>query len=169
MATSTPSLSSDRLAVGQLLARLQLEFRLAMFESAETTAPFADTRFAHLAIWGNVGVDGIRLTDLAEKATLSLAACSELVNDLQELGYLERRPDPSDGRAKLIHPTPRGRALLDAAGKRVAEIEADWRSLVPSGDFDRACRTLDRLLTAIADAQQPARTGTADDTSAGRH
>lgn len=41
----------------------------------------------------NLGVDGIRLTDLAAKAQLSLAARSELVNQLQELGYLDRRPE----------------------------------------------------------------------------
>jgi len=76
-----------------------------------------------------------------------LAGCSELVDDLQQLGYLERRPDPSDGRAKLIVPTARGRELLDAAGLAVAEIEQRWRQQLPPGDFDAACRTLDRLLS----------------------
>lgn len=112
---------------------------------------FSDTRFAHLAIWGNVGVDGVRLTDLADRANLSMAACSELVNDLQDLGYLERQPDPTDGRAKLIHPTARGRALLEAAGRRVAEIEAAWRGLLPASDFDRACATFDTLLTMLGE------------------
>jgi DNA-binding MarR family transcriptional regulator len=148
MALSTAHLRSDRLAIGQLLVRLLHEFRLSMFEAVEGTE-FADLRFAHNQIWGNVGVDGIRLTDLANRANLSLAACSELVNDLQSLGYLERRPDPTDGRAKLIHPTPRGRALLDAAGGRVAEIEADWRARLPKGEFDRACRALDQLLADL--------------------
>lgn len=73
-------------------------------------------------------------------------AIRQLVNDLQSLGYLERRADPTDGRATLIHPTPRGRALLDAAGGRVAEIEADWRARLPNGECDRACRALDQLL-----------------------
>jgi DNA-binding MarR family transcriptional regulator len=150
MPPSTPSLPTDRLAVGQLLVRLLHQFRLAMFNLPEG-AEFTDIRFAHLPIWGNVGVDGIRLTDLADRANLSLAACSELVNDLQSLGYLERRPDPTDGRAKLIHPTAKGRALLEAAGRRVAEIEAAWRALVPDGDFDRACVTFDRLVTALGE------------------
>ena len=121
---------------------------MSMFEAVDGTE-FADLRFAHNQIWGNVGVDGIRLTELAQKANLSLAACSELVNDLQSLGYLERRADPTDGRAKLIHPTPRGRALLDAAGARVAEIEAEWRTRLAKGEFDRACRALDRLLADL--------------------
>jgi DNA-binding MarR family transcriptional regulator len=148
MESSTPSLPTDRLAIGQLLVRLLHEFRTALFDAVEGTE-FADLRFAHNQIWGNVGVDGIRLTELANKANLSLAACSELVNELQSLGYLERQPDPADGRAKLIYPTPRGRRLLDAAGSRVAQLEAEWRAHLPRGEFDQACRALDRLLAAV--------------------
>ena len=154
MPPSTPSLPTDRLAVGQLLVRLLYEFRTALFDAVEGTE-FADLRFAHNQIWGNVGVDGIRLTELASKANLSLAACSELVNELQSLGYLERRPDPADGRAKLIFPTPRGRRLLDAAGERVAELEATWRAQLPRGEFDRACRAFDRLLSAVQAGRTP--------------
>lgn len=155
MVASTPSLPNDRLPVGQLLGRLQHHFRTEML-AAPGAVEFPDIRFPHLQIWGNVGVDGIRLTALADRANLSLAACSELVNNLQDLGYLERRPDPTDGRAKLIHPTARGRRLLDAAGHRVAEIEAHWRSLLPNGEFDRTCRNLDALLQAIAASESNA-------------
>lgn len=99
-------------------------------------------------IFGNVGINGIRLTDLAAKAQLSLAATSDLVSDLENLGYLERRPDPSDRRAKLIFPTSRGRQALDDAGDRVAEIEEHWGELVGRAEFNNACMTLQRLLEA---------------------
>jgi DNA-binding MarR family transcriptional regulator len=74
---------------------------------------------------------------------------SELVDELQDLGYLERRPDPDDGRAKLIFPTKRGRALLNEAGRAVAELEARWRAALGPGEFDAACRALDRLLRTL--------------------
>jgi DNA-binding MarR family transcriptional regulator len=106
-------------------------------------------------VWGNIGIDGIRLTDLAAKAQLSLAACSELVDELQRLGYLERRPDLSDGRAKLIFPTRKGREVLDAAGQSVAELEQRWRKKLPRGDFDVACRTLHELLAALEHQSTP--------------
>jgi DNA-binding MarR family transcriptional regulator len=166
VASSIPQLPTDRLAVGQILVRLLHEFRQALFASVEGTE-FADLRFVHNQIWGNVGIDGIRLTDLAHRANLSLAACSELVNELQDLGYLERRRDPTDGRAKLIHPTPRGRALLDAAGVRVAQLEADWRARLPKGEFDRACRALDRLLADLR-AVEPALAASQSSRSSGR-
>lgn len=149
MPMSTPKLPSDRLAIGQLLVRLLHHFRTELFAAGQVEQRFPGIRFSHLQIWGNLGTDGIRLTALADHANLSLAACSELVNDLERLGYLERRPDPSDGRAKLIHPTTEGRALLDEAGREVAQLEARWRTHLPNDDFDLACRTLDTLLRSL--------------------
>jgi DNA-binding MarR family transcriptional regulator len=142
----------DRLAIGQLLVRLLREFRAELFAPA-TDHGYGDLREPHLQIFGNVGVDGMRLTDLAARAQLSLAATSELVSELERLGYLERRADPSDGRAKLIHPTSRGRQALDDAGDRVAEIEQLWAHLVGPAEFERACRVLDDLLRRLADSK----------------
>jgi len=149
MGSSTPRLPDDRLAIGQLLVQLLYEFRRELFDAPARERHFPGVRFTHMAIWGNVGINGIRLTALAEHANLSLAACSEQVNELERLGYLERRPDPSDGRAKLIYPTRRGRQLLDRAGQSVAEIEHRWRQLCQPQRFDDACRTLDRLLHTL--------------------
>jgi DNA-binding MarR family transcriptional regulator len=140
-------LRTDRLAIGQLLGRLLAQFRHELFAVAGDRG-YADIREAHLQVFGNVGTEGIRLTELAAQSLLSLAATSELVNDLQSLGYLERRPDPSDGRAKLIHPTPKGIRALDHAGDRVAEIEQHWSELVGAAKFERACRILQDLLDA---------------------
>jgi DNA-binding MarR family transcriptional regulator len=97
----------------------------------------------------DVGVAGIRLTDLAAKAQLSLAATSELVSQLQGLGYLERRPDARDRRAKLIFPTRRGLRALEDAGDRVAEIEQYWAQIAGPKRFDAACRTMQDLLDAL--------------------
>lgn len=148
MATSS-DLPTDRLAIGQLLGRLLHHFRTELFADRDRGQRFPDLRYPHLQIWGNVGIDGIRLTTLAERANLGLPACSELVDELQALGYLERRPDPSDGRAKLIFPTTKGRELLDAAGHVVAELEHRWRQTLPLGAFDGACYALNDLLNAL--------------------
>src|SRR5262249_39212730 len=100
-------------------------------------------------IFGNIGTGSIRLTELASRAQLSLAATSELVNDLAVLGYLIRRPDPQDGRAKLIELTDRGRGMLAEAGERVADIETRWSELVGARDFAQMCATMQRLLDPL--------------------
>ena len=145
---TSQDLPRDRLAVGQLLGRLLREFRVELFAPAAEHG-YADLREPHLHVFGNVGVDGIRLTDLAAKAQLSLAATSELVSQLQGLGYLDRRPDARDRRAKLIFPTQRGLRALEDAGDRVAEIEQYWAQIAGPKRFDAACRTMHDLLDAL--------------------
>lgn len=141
-------LPSDRLAIGQLLVRLTHEFRRDLAAPREKHG-YGDVRDPHLQIFGNIREGGIRLTELAAKAQLSLAATSELVNDLAAMGYLTRRPDPVDGRAKLIDLTRRGRALLADAGDRVADIERRWSELVGTRNFAQMCRSMQRLLDGL--------------------
>ena len=128
--------------------RLLRQFRAELFQNAAGQG-YPDLREPHLHIFGNLGVDGIRLTDLAARAQLSLATTSELVTDLQELGYLERRADGTDKRAKLIFPTSRGRQALDDAGDRVAQIEQHWSQIVGPERFAGTCRTLQDLLDTL--------------------
>lgn len=146
-------LPADRLAIGQLLGRLLRQFRRELFASA-ANAGYPDLRGAHLQIFSNLGINGIRLTDLAARAQLSLTATNELVGDLQRLGYLARRRDPTDGRAKLIFLTVRGRQALDDAGDRVAEIEQQWAAIVGTRRFTDACRTLQDLIEGIPGPEQ---------------
>lgn len=140
--------SSDRLAVGQLLVRLLREFR-ADLAAPQAEAGYGDVRDPHYQIFGNIRTGGIRLTELAGRAQLSLAAASELVNDLVDSGYLTRRADPADGRAKLIDLTPRGVGLMADAGDRVADIERRWARLVGESDYAQMCATMQRLLDEI--------------------
>jgi DNA-binding MarR family transcriptional regulator len=51
-------------------------------------------------------------------------------DELERLGYLERVPDRSDRRAKLIRPTERGLAVIDAARRALSEIESEWSAAV---------------------------------------
>ena len=141
-------LPDDRDAIGQLLIRLLSEFRRELSEPMEERG-FGDIRRPHLQVWGNIGWEGRRLTELAARAQLSLSATSELVNELEELGYLKRVPDPNDGRAKLIVPTDRGHEALDAATVRVTEIEQHWGSLVGDDRFNDACYLLNSLLQQL--------------------
>jgi DNA-binding MarR family transcriptional regulator len=146
-------LPSDRQAIGQLLARLLREFRHDL-AAPRAEAGFGDLRDPHMQIFGNVRMGGVRLTELADRAQLSLAATSELVNDLEEMGYLVRRPDPADGRAKLIDLTNRGADAMAAAGHRVADIEQRWSKLVGAKEFGHMCRTMQRLLDEL-EPQEP--------------
>lgn len=69
---------------------------------------------------------GTRVSVLAERAQMTKQSMAELVVHLERLGYVERVPDPTDRRAKLVRATWRGKQLYAIARDVVAEIEADW-------------------------------------------
>jgi DNA-binding MarR family transcriptional regulator len=85
---------------------------------------FEDHRLVHHNVMAHVTYEGIRLTELADKAGITKQAMSELVNDLEQLGYLQRSPDPRDGRAKLIVFTDKGRAAVQAAMRAFEQMDA---------------------------------------------
>ncbi len=69
---------------------------------------------------------GTRVGVLAQRAQITKQSMAELVSHLEHHGYVERVPDPSDRRAKLVRATPRGKRLYGIAREVVAELEAEW-------------------------------------------
>jgi DNA-binding MarR family transcriptional regulator len=139
-------MSADRLPVGQLLVNLLRLFRVELAERGEGGAGVEGIRPAHLQVFGSIKADGSRLTDLAESSGLSLSAMAELVDGLQALGYLERRPDPADGRAKLVCLTAAGRTAIVEGRRLIAGIEADWGEAIGEKRFAELCDAMQALL-----------------------
>jgi DNA-binding MarR family transcriptional regulator len=106
---------------------------------------FADFRPAHGTIGQHLSDRGSRVTELAQLAQLTKPTVVYLVNDLERLGYVERAPDPDDGRAKLIRFTQRGAQAQQAGREIVAHIERDWSQLFGQRDFDLLRELLQRF------------------------
>jgi DNA-binding MarR family transcriptional regulator len=67
--------------------------------------------------------DGLRMGELARRSRLSKQAMTELVRRLERNGLVERRADPSDGRASLILLTDRSRAFEPVAVAALVELD----------------------------------------------
>lgn len=67
----------------------------------------------------------LSLGELAQRADLSAAAATELLDELAEAEYVHRSRSEQDRRVVLVSLTGRGRALVQA---RRAEHEPRWRS-----------------------------------------
>jgi DNA-binding MarR family transcriptional regulator len=89
-------------------------------------AGYGEIRETHGCVFRHISGEGSRLTDLAERAELTKQAVGEVVDDLQEHGYVERAADPQDRRAKIIRLTDRGEEAYEAAMTIFAEIEREW-------------------------------------------
>ncbi|MEP7036517.1 MAG: MarR family transcriptional regulator [Actinomycetota bacterium] len=100
---------------------------------------------AHSAVFAQIAPDGSRLTDMARRANMSPQAMGELVDELEQLGYVVRRPDRTDRRAKLIILTRKGRACIAAGIATVEGIEQELTDRLG----ERSHRQLRRLLTKL--------------------
>ena len=74
----------------------------------------------------------------------------ELVDDLVSKGYVERRPDPADRRAKRVHLTTRGAENVRAAGQAVLEVERDLTELLGEPGYRHLRQTLEAVLAALS-------------------
>jgi DNA-binding MarR family transcriptional regulator len=144
---STPP--GERLRIGQLLGNLVRLFRVELAERGESLQGVAGIRPAHLQVFGTIKADGTRLTDLAAWSNMSLSSMAELVDDLERLGYVERRPDPADGRAKLVCLTDTGWQAIRQGRHVIESIESDWGSRLGEERFESLCQSLQALVDAL--------------------
>jgi DNA-binding MarR family transcriptional regulator len=100
-------------------------------------------------VFGSIKARGTRLTELASATNLSLSAMAELVDDLQQLGYVERKPDPSDGRAKLVCLTQQGWRAMRQGRTIIQAIERDWAARLGDNRFETLCLQLEDLLDKL--------------------
>jgi len=118
---------------------------------------YGNVRPAHYAVFRHLGPEGSRVTELAGAAGMTKQSMGELVDYLERRGYVERRPDPRDGRAKIVAPTEAGRRGIAAAAGRLAEIEADLRERMGKERLEELADSLEELADLL-DGLEPVRT-----------
>jgi DNA-binding MarR family transcriptional regulator len=144
------------------LSRITGSARLDRRVSARSGVPIG---FAAFAVLGRVVDDGpIRLSDLATSARMLPAALTRQVQALEAEGYIERRPDPLDGRAAVVEVTAAGRSahasVNDANDGIMSEQLAEWSS-------DELWELVDRLERLIHDLRSAPEARAARDSEAG--
>ena len=143
---STAPLKSQRnpVPLGFLLREpVRLGNALIAERLAESGHP--DLRPPHGNVFQFLDADGTRVSMLAERAAVTKQSMAELVAHLERHGYVERVPDPSDRRAKLVRATDRGAEVYEIARQVVAEMEREWTARVGK----RRMRELRETLTEL--------------------
>ena len=114
-------------------------------------AGFTDLETAHLTVFQYPGPQGTRPTELAARLRMSKQALNYLIGQLEQRGYVERRPDPDDQRSKRVALTKKGLAIVPVIRDAVAEVERDWEAALGPERFDQlrdGLRDLNQLLGA---------------------
>jgi DNA-binding MarR family transcriptional regulator len=101
---------------------------------------------SHQAVFASLGRNGTRLTVLAQHAGMTKQAMGQIVDDLEQLGYVERTPDPEDGRAKIVRFTAAGLDFVCDAAEVLDEIWRDYAELLGVRKLDELQDSLRSLL-----------------------
>jgi DNA-binding MarR family transcriptional regulator len=107
---------------------------------------FEGLRYRHGAVFQFIDADGSRLTVLAQRSGLTKQAIGEVVDELEQLGYLERTADLCDRRAKIIRLTERGEEGRVAAARILGDIEQQWARHLGQDWIAMFRRTLEMII-----------------------
>ncbi len=133
----------DQPGVGVLMfvAHRHIEQRvLVALQEAGFPATLAQGR-----LLARIGPDGNRVTELAEMAQVTKQTAAFLVDQLERHGYVERVPDPTDARARVVHIAARGREAQRHAVRVEEVIYAEWEAHLGRSELDRLHASMLRL------------------------
>ena len=89
--------------------------------------------------------DGMKLTALAADLDLTKVAVGGLIERMEAAGFVERRSDARDARAKRVFLTGEGKNLVVRIRSQVEIVEADILSGVSESELDCAAEALVKI------------------------
>lgn len=117
--------------------------------AAATRAGYDDVTSAHISLFRYPGLDGQRLTDVAQRMQITKQSVHELIGHLERHGYLVREPDPTNRRARLVRLTPRGRGLQEVIRLQAQASEHQIADILGDRRFDQLKKALAILVADI--------------------
>lgn len=135
----------------ELPLRLFLGFRVLIDELHAELARqgHPDMRPMHGFVLQAIGPRGTTAVELGRRLGVSKQAAGKTVDTLEQLGYVERCPDPDDARRKIVRLTGRGIESLALSARIFEDLRAGWAKTLGK---DRL-RALESDLRAVTPAE----------------
>jgi DNA-binding MarR family transcriptional regulator len=153
MDTTQPNAEDNpELMLGALL-RTAYRALMEEFEPSLAAAGYADVRLTHTPVLQPLSLrrEGMRASELASLARMTKPSMGYLIEYLEQCGYVERVPDPSDKRAQLVRLTPRGWEMSQVGRMLVRQAETRWADLIGQQALEELRQRLQELVTALKD------------------
>jgi DNA-binding MarR family transcriptional regulator len=145
MVEQKPSAPPAELDLGILLGLAYQGFTDRL-RAALAERGFDDLGSAYGYVFRALAVEELSQRELATRLQITDQGMAKILGEMLDRGYLERRPDPDDGRTKRLRLARRGRDALAAARRFHARTEQELvAALGPA-----AVRTLRRVLEVVA-------------------
>ncbi len=102
-------------------------------------------------VLNNLSVRSYRLSELAELNQTRPQSMVKIVNELESLAYVERVPDSSDSRAKLVRLTNKGKEMLGLARDTTNDIYQQYVDVVGEDELRAMLLTMAKLVHGLDD------------------
>jgi DNA-binding MarR family transcriptional regulator len=132
-----------------LLLRLLYQHYSEDIHASLVEAGFGDIRPAHANVFPFVPPEGITVSELAELARVRKQTMAEAVEQLERMGYVERRPNPRDRRSRLVFLTERGESVKPVTHATAARVETRWSELTSVEELEALRASLLHLLSEL--------------------
>lgn len=115
---------------------------------------FPMVRHVHFNVLRNLDPQGTRIVDLAARAQITKGSMGKIVKECEQLGLVELRVDPQDGRAKVVSFAPPGIEVMKAIRVAMIEVQEDMARITGEKDMAALLRALRALQGRAADAEE---------------
>ena len=133
-----------RLPLIALVHRANRELQADMIRQAHARG-WTDAKPAHNAVFGTLGWEGARASQLAASAGITRQSMGEVVRELVELGMVEMTPDPTDRRAKLVTYTEAGRQEAMQGGDYIVSLEERLAEVLGEEGYEQLRAGLEKV------------------------
>jgi DNA-binding MarR family transcriptional regulator len=89
-----------------------------------------------------IGTSGRRLSDLADLMRISRQACNQTIKQIEAAGYIERRSDPADARAKRLVLSARGIELRRDGARVVSDMDKLFANIAGEQAYARTAKAM---------------------------
>jgi MarR family transcriptional regulator for hemolysin len=139
---------------GLLVARLSRRLRQAV-DAEMRLIGLTEATWRPLIYLRSLG-DGVRQKELATAMSIEGPSLVRLLDSLERRGFIERREDENDRRARGIHLTRAGRDLAVRAARIGNGLQKRLLESVPAADLEICERVLETLEREMEEPQQAA-------------
>lgn len=139
-------------STAQLLFRCARLFNEIAMARVNREAGRTVLRKAHTALLPHIEFTGTRATEIAERAGITKQAVGQLLDEMEAEGVIERIPDPSDGRARLVRFTAKGAEAIMHGLSVLQALEKEFAEAIG----EKQMRNLHNALAALQPALERA-------------
>ena len=135
-------------ALGQTLMLVARDFQWRLDKDLEMRG-IRGIGTRHRAVFLFLGRNGAsRAVDLADAADIRPQSMMKIVHELESLGLVERREDPSDSRAKLIDFTDEGLELITELSHSTETVWQQYARILGKENLEQTIAHLNTLIQA---------------------